>query len=153
MRFDKLSSQYLGSVGSEYEANRRDGKWDAEQQAAQELIARMPRGAKVLDAPVGIGRLIPILAAQRLKIQGLDVSPDMLAEATAHFSRSARAHRLALLGRRVVTAAVIRVGLFVARQDYPQWYSVRPMYVPAPSAWPAKGGRPSWPANATRKRP
>ena len=81
MEFDKLSSKYKGSVARDYEAKRRGSKWAAELTAALELARRVPSGSKVLDVPVGTGRLIPILASCGLVVTGLDASADMLAEA------------------------------------------------------------------------
>lgn len=80
MDFDRLSSKYRGSTASEYEAKRLDTKWITEHRAVEELLDEIPRGARVLDAPVGTGRLIPILANRGLDHYGLDVSPDMLSE-------------------------------------------------------------------------
>lgn len=81
MDFDTLSSKYLGRVANEYEEKRLDYKWLAEQQAIEQLVQSIPKGSKVLDAPVGTGRLIPVLDRRGLDHVGLDVSADMLAQA------------------------------------------------------------------------
>jgi ubiquinone/menaquinone biosynthesis C-methylase UbiE len=81
--FDRLSSKYLGATAQEYESRRLDQKWVAEQAALEELLREVPKGSRILDAPVGTGRLIPLLAHRSLSVYGLDVSVDMLAEARA----------------------------------------------------------------------
>ncbi len=81
MEFGALSEKYQGEVAASYEARRADDKWHAENQTARELLAMVPTGLKTLDAPVGTGRLIPLLAERRYNVTGLDVSADMLNEA------------------------------------------------------------------------
>lgn len=91
MDFDRLSSKYFGATAKQYESRRLDQKWIAEQQTVEELVRDVPEGSKVLDAPVGTGRLIPLLTRRRLVYYGLDVSVDMLAEA-AEQAEECRAH-------------------------------------------------------------
>jgi SAM-dependent methyltransferase len=81
VKFGKLATKYRGSVATSYEARRFGPKWAAEQEAAEALVRCIPPKSKVLDVPVGTGRLIPILASCGLLITGLDASPDMLTEA------------------------------------------------------------------------
>lgn len=81
MDFDKLARRYRGAVARGYEAARVDRKWAAEQEAAGAVLRRLPPKSKVLDVPVGTGRLIPILASCGLMITGVDASFDMLKEA------------------------------------------------------------------------
>jgi len=81
MDFDELATKYRGPVASGYETKRLDRKWAAEQEAAEVLLRRVPPGSKVLDVPVGTGRLIPILASSGLQITGMDASGDMIQEA------------------------------------------------------------------------
>ena len=83
MDFNRLSSKYFGATAVEYESKRFDSKWIAEQATIEELVLDVPEGAKVLDAPVGTGRLIPLLTSHSLSLSGLDISVDMLAEARA----------------------------------------------------------------------
>src|SRR3982751_5461984 len=79
--FDRLSSKYFGAVASAYDAHRLDDKWIAEQEAVEGLLSEVPAGSKVLDAPTGTGRLIPLLIDRGLAVHGVDVSADMLGEA------------------------------------------------------------------------
>ena len=81
VEFDKLASKYRGSAARGYETARRGKKWAAEVKTAQELIRDVQSGSKVLDVPVGTGRLIPVLASHDLLVTGLDASADMLVEA------------------------------------------------------------------------
>lgn len=94
MEFERLSSKYFGATASGYEAHRLDDKWMAEQRAAEDLLKNLPKGSKVLDAPVGTGRLIPLLANREWEVYGLDVSADMLAEAKAQAQRCGQAIEL-----------------------------------------------------------
>jgi SAM-dependent methyltransferase len=82
--FGNLSTKYLGTNASGYEAERAGRKWQSEQAAVEELLAQVPEGSKVLDVPVGTGRLMPFHKARDFDAYGLDVSPDMLAEARAY---------------------------------------------------------------------
>lgn len=79
--FEKLSLKYRGPVAHNYEARRRGAKWRAELNAVQEFIRHLPSGSKILDVPIGTGRLIPVLASRSLSITGVDSSAEMLAEA------------------------------------------------------------------------
>jgi SAM-dependent methyltransferase len=81
--FRNLSTKYLGDTAANYNAERIGRKWQSEQLAADELLGNIPVGAKVLDVPVGTGRLFPFYKQRRFEVTGLDISPDMLAEARA----------------------------------------------------------------------
>ncbi len=83
------SVEYRGVAAASYDRSRagRDlFQWEAE------IVARslqgMPDGARVLDAPVGTGRFIPIYLQTGLHATGVDLSPDMLREASIYSEES-----------------------------------------------------------------
>jgi len=79
MNFGELGTRYHGPIATRYEKRRIGKKWSAENQAAEQLLRHVAPGARVLDVPVGTGRLLPFLNARGAHVQGLDLSPDMLA--------------------------------------------------------------------------
>lgn len=83
MDFVSLGTRYHGPVATHYEKKRVGKKWSAENRAVEQLLKHVALGAQVLDVPVGTGRLLPFLNARRAHVQGLDISPDMLAIARA----------------------------------------------------------------------
>jgi SAM-dependent methyltransferase len=82
---DKRSAQiqmrgdwYYGEHAQGYEAKRkRNPLWQKEQDAVDALVSKGP----VLDVPIGTGRYIPIYQRKGLDFVGVDISPDMIAEA------------------------------------------------------------------------
>lgn len=82
MDFDRLSSRYVGPAAKRYDAERDlTPKWDREQAELSTVLGRLERNSTVVDIPVGTGRCFELYAAQGLCVTGLDISPDMLAEA------------------------------------------------------------------------
>lgn len=73
-----IADKYYGRHATGYDAARqRTARWAAEQAAVEAFVSRGP----VLDVPVGTGRYFDIYRAQGLEVTGLDISPDMIAEA------------------------------------------------------------------------
>jgi len=69
--------RYMGKKASQYEAKRsHTRKWRLEHDAVASLL---PDAESVLDVPVGTGRFFPLYDGMR--VTGVDISPDMLAEA------------------------------------------------------------------------
>ncbi len=84
MEFDKLASRYLGQTARRYDAERdRTPKWDREQAELDAIFGRLPHGSTAVDIPVGTGRCLELYAKHGLRVTGLDISPDMLAESRA----------------------------------------------------------------------
>lgn len=72
------ADRYRGDVPATYEETRRHKpEWPLEQAAIEAMVTEGP----VLDAPLGTGRYIDIYKAKGLQHVGLDISPDMIAEA------------------------------------------------------------------------
>ena len=77
--FPTPPTAYEGTGAVGYDAHRSGReifRW--EQEVIVRLLADLPRGAKVLDVPVGTGRFIPGYLQQGLRVVGLDTSEDML---------------------------------------------------------------------------
>ena len=81
MDFGNLSTKYLGSAAANYESERAGKKWHSEHAAVEQLLDHVEEGSRVLDIPVGTGRLIPYHKSRSFEVYGLDASPDMIAEA------------------------------------------------------------------------
>jgi len=72
------ADRYRGAVPATYEATRRHKpEWPLEQAA----IAAMVTDGPVLDVPLGTGRFVEIYKAKGLRHAGLDISPEMIAQA------------------------------------------------------------------------
>ena len=87
---------YLGAMAVNYEARRINGdKWQREQTIIEDMIAGLD--GTVLDVPVGTGRFADAYCRRRLTVAGLDLSPDMLAQASGKgFDRLLQGNILAL---------------------------------------------------------
>lgn len=87
MDFERLSRKYRGSVATNYVRQRAGSKWLAENEAIDDLLSHSREGASALDAPIGTGRILPFYKGRGLDAHGLDISPDMLAEARDYARR------------------------------------------------------------------
>ncbi|MCB8914440.1 MAG: class I SAM-dependent methyltransferase [Thermoleophilales bacterium] len=93
-------SQYLArthyldeEVAASYEQKRYSGRlgkyrYEREQAGVGAVIAQLPNDLHFLDVPCGIGRWWPMLEAHASRIDGLDISPAMLAEAEKRVASS-----------------------------------------------------------------
>lgn len=80
--------KYTGSVATGYDAKRVESpKWAAEQAIIEGIIDSFPKGSFVLDVPVGTGRFVPAYERNDHKWVGVDLSNDMLAEASAKVTK------------------------------------------------------------------
>jgi len=74
-----ISDWYYGNHAARYESMRtKNPLWQKENEAVASLVQRGP----VLDVPIGTGRYIPIYQEKGLAFTGMDISPDMIAEAS-----------------------------------------------------------------------
>lgn len=70
--------KYYGRVARKYQKRREKKKWwHQEQQVVKNLLDTFPDGISVLDAPFGTGRFVPFYLDKKMKIYGLDSSPEM----------------------------------------------------------------------------
>lgn len=70
---------YYGKKVAEYVADREsDARWSAEAEVVSSLLAKMPKGLRVLDVPVGTGRFFAELAKVEAVVTAIDISNDML---------------------------------------------------------------------------
>lgn len=77
------SEKYYGPVASGYDKKRENqSKWTVEQSIVERMLSDFPAGSWVLDAPCGTGRFFPYYHGKRFMVRGVDISPDMLAEAS-----------------------------------------------------------------------
>ena len=91
MKPENLSKQYTGRAAAGYDRNRAANPlWQAETAVIEGFLATVPPGGPVLDIPVGTGRFLELYARFGLRATGIDVSPDMLAQA----AKKARALKL-----------------------------------------------------------
>ncbi len=86
---DHAVRKYRGDVATGYDTKRQNSpKWMAEDRIIKEMLCSVKSGAKVLDCPVGTGRFIPHYEARNFRVLGLDVSEDMLCEASGKITNS-----------------------------------------------------------------
>jgi ubiquinone/menaquinone biosynthesis C-methylase UbiE len=85
MKHDKLSNHYTGNIAKEYEESRKKGeKWKREQEIVQQFLNQLSSNGSVIDIPVGTGRFFEFYNEKNLKVEGVDISEDMLKEALKH---------------------------------------------------------------------
>lgn len=88
MQFEELAQRYRGQRAQSYDSEReRSASWKRETAAVDSFLADIPRGAKVVDVPLGTGRFLDLYVKYGLAPTGFDISPDMLAEARAKADR------------------------------------------------------------------
>ena len=74
--------RYLGEDALRYEAKRnRTNKWAGEERKVKKFLNDLPEGTSILDIPCGTGRFFPFYRERGFKVLGVDISPDMIAEA------------------------------------------------------------------------
>jgi len=86
MNFDALATKYVGEIAAAYDERRTLPRWDPEQAAIGELLQHVRKRVRVLDVPVGTGRVFPFYQQLEAKVTGLDVSRDMLSVAAKNAS-------------------------------------------------------------------
>lgn len=74
--------KYTGETATGYDAKRASSdKWKIEQAIIEDMLADLPEGATILDAPVGTGRFFDFYERKNFIVRGIDISADMLREA------------------------------------------------------------------------
>jgi ubiquinone/menaquinone biosynthesis C-methylase UbiE len=83
MDFERLKERYHGTRARDYNRRReRTALYDREQDTIDGFLERLPKGSSIVDVPVGTGRYFELYKKHGLVVTGLDVSEDMLAEAS-----------------------------------------------------------------------
>lgn len=80
----RLENYYEGEVVDAYESRReRNPSWHAENRAFEQFLNQiaLPRGARVMDAPIGTGRFLKSFSDRGLLVIGRDISADMVESA------------------------------------------------------------------------
>jgi len=78
----KTAKRYLGENALCYEVKRTGRfKWREEDRKVREFLDDLPRGISILDIPCGTGRFFSFYHRRGFKVLGIDISPDMVAEA------------------------------------------------------------------------
>jgi SAM-dependent methyltransferase len=73
------STKYRGRMAANYEKKRsRQLRWKLENDAVRKMLADIPKGSEILDAPVGQGRFLPLYQELGFKVVGVDSSEEML---------------------------------------------------------------------------
>jgi ubiquinone/menaquinone biosynthesis C-methylase UbiE len=76
------ATRYLGDKAMHYEAHRMNkNKWMGEDRKVKEFLNDFPKGTSILDIPCGTGRFFPFYHEKGFEVLGIDISPDMLAQA------------------------------------------------------------------------
>lgn len=79
MSSEELSKAFYGQLGAEGLAQRTSSEADAE--IVSTLAGLIPQGTRVLDAGCGYGRIALPLARLGFRVDGIDLSPEMVATA------------------------------------------------------------------------
>ena len=80
--------KYTGQIAAGYDAKREQSpKWVCEQKIIEQWIDEMPAGSVILDAPCGTGRFFSAYERNKHLVLGLDISPDMIAQARAKITQ------------------------------------------------------------------
>ena len=76
---------YHGEIAENYELKRaRRYWWHEEIKILKKFLSFIPKGARVLDVPVGTARFLPLYLKNQMSMTGLDISSDMLDQAIKH---------------------------------------------------------------------
>jgi ubiquinone/menaquinone biosynthesis C-methylase UbiE len=79
---EAIKTKYRGETAARYDAERAStAKWSREQAVMAAFFRQLPPESTVIDIPVGTGRFIEFYHSQSLRVTGIDISPDMLAQA------------------------------------------------------------------------
>lgn len=77
-------TRYQGTVAATYrEVGMQSRQWRREFEALDRFLEGVAPGERILDLPFGIGRFAPLYSRRGAEVVGIDISPDMLAEAAA----------------------------------------------------------------------
>ena len=77
------AGKYYGPVATGYDVKRvNDPKWTLEQRIIESYLSDLPADSIVLDCPVGTGRFLPFYVTKGFQILGMDLSMDMLTQAS-----------------------------------------------------------------------
>lgn len=80
---NKTACRYLGRNATLYESKRqRSAKWLGEDLKVKKFLTRDLRGSSILDIPCGTGRFFPFYQSRHFKFIGMDISPDMVGQAS-----------------------------------------------------------------------
>lgn len=79
---ERLSRKFYAALGPEGLAGRTRPEWDAQIVSALEAI--LPPHARILDVGCGYGRIALPLAERGHRVEGLDLSPVLIAAASEH---------------------------------------------------------------------
>lgn len=83
MDYDRLSKRYWGRTAESYDATRQDSNaWSAEQAAVEKFLKMLPPGISLVDIPVGTGRFFEFYKQLGMHPTGIDISADMIEEAS-----------------------------------------------------------------------
>lgn len=76
---DKTTKKYHGQMAAVYDAKRiKQRRWHEENEAVEEMMKGLRKGATVLDCPVGTGRFLKTWEKMGYRATGLDASDAML---------------------------------------------------------------------------
>lgn len=77
------ATKYVGAVAEGYDQKRETSpKWNIEQNIIIDMLNDLPAETVILDAPCGTGRFFDFYQDKKFKVCGLDLSADMLNQAT-----------------------------------------------------------------------
>jgi len=80
----EAKTRYRGAVAATYrQVGMQSRQWRREFEALERFLDGVAPGERILDLPFGIGRFAELYHRKEAQVVGIDISPDMLAEAAA----------------------------------------------------------------------
>jgi ubiquinone/menaquinone biosynthesis C-methylase UbiE len=80
----KAKTSYRGTTAAQYDLKRSwRKKWKREMAVIETLVASFGTDTSIIDIPVGTGRFLPFYLEGKHPVIGVDISKDMLAQASA----------------------------------------------------------------------
>lgn len=102
--------KYAGRIAQGYDEKRQKSeKWQVEQDVVQSMLADLPRGSWVLDAPCGTGRFVEFCRNKGFIYRGIDISQDMIAQAVAKFGNQSPVARIEMQNGEVIETPQLNI--------------------------------------------
>lgn len=118
------ADKYVGAVAQGYDAKRENSdKWKIEQRIVEDMLSDLPSGDWVLDVPCGTGRFFPFYEKKGLLVKALDLSEDMLRQASERMKDNVRLLRTGdardtqLQDKSVDAAVMVRLTRWLSPED------------------------------------
>ncbi len=91
----QAKDNYFGDKVMTYDENRKGSYlWEQEKKIVDNYIKNIQKGKNLLDLPIGTGRFIDLYEKAELTVYGVDISEDMLKEASKKVAKNQKVNLL-----------------------------------------------------------